>query len=143
MSSLEIIPYNNHLVEKARLLRKNSTPGEIELWKGLKGKRMSGYDFDRQKPILNYIVDFYCKELKLAIEVDGISHDYKAEYDSNREHELNEVGINILRFTEKDAKVNTDHCLNLIRNWIIQNSLLPSSFEGNALIKSGKTFRFY
>ena len=76
-----IIPYNKDLVERARYLRKNSSPGEIELWLGLKKKQILGYDFDRQKPIDNFIVDFYCKELKLAIEVDGNSHDYKIGYD--------------------------------------------------------------
>ena len=47
------------------------TLSEVLLWKSIKGKQMLGYDFDRQRPIDNYIVDFYCKDLKLAIEIDG------------------------------------------------------------------------
>jgi very-short-patch-repair endonuclease len=65
----KIIPYNPKLKEYARQLRNNSTRSEIILWKYLKGKQMLGYDFHRQKPIDNYIVDFFCSELMLAIEL--------------------------------------------------------------------------
>jgi very-short-patch-repair endonuclease len=51
------------------------TLGEVLLWQRLKRKQMRGFDFDRQRPIYRYIVDFYCKDLKLAIEIDGSSHD--------------------------------------------------------------------
>jgi len=70
----KIIPYNPKLKPLAKKLRNNMTLSEVLLWNELKGKRILGYDFDRQKPIDNYIVDFYCKELFLAIEVDGDSH---------------------------------------------------------------------
>ena len=73
----KIIPYNPLLKERARQLRQNMTPGEITLWKHLKGKQMCSYDFDRQRPIDQFIVDFYCKKLMLAIEIDGFSHDSK------------------------------------------------------------------
>jgi len=69
------IPYQPHLKELARQLRQNMTPGEVILWQHLKQKQMCGYDFDRQRPIDAYIVDFYCKPLMLAIEIDGSSHD--------------------------------------------------------------------
>lgn len=52
------------------------TPGEVLVWNIQKQKRMLGYDFDRQRPVLNYITDFYCKDLMLAIEIDGSSHDF-------------------------------------------------------------------
>jgi len=74
MKRREIIPYNHKLKELARKLRNDSTLSEIMLWNYLNGKQMLGYDFDRQRPIDNYIVDFYCKDLKLAIEIDGESH---------------------------------------------------------------------
>ncbi|MBO6795214.1 MAG: endonuclease domain-containing protein [Balneolaceae bacterium] len=141
-STLDIIPYNNELVEKARFLRKNSTPGEIEFWKGLKGKQMLGFDFDRQKPIQNFIIDFYCKKLKLAIEIDGISHDYKIDYDTIREMELHQFGINILRFNEEDAKHNTEQCLNEIKYWINNHPPLTPPMEGNSIVK-GETYRYY
>ena len=65
----KIIPYNPALKEKARELRNNSTKTEIMLWMYLKGKQMKGYDFHRQKPLDEYIVDFFCNELLLAIEI--------------------------------------------------------------------------
>ena len=133
---LRIIPYRSELVEKARFLRKNSTPGEIELWKGLKGRQMLGYDFDRQKPIDNFIVDFFCQNLMLAIEVDGSSHDSKKEEDKSREIKLNSLGVNIIRFTESDAKYSTESCLKEISNWVRMNPPLTPPREG-------KTFNFY
>ena len=81
--------YRPELVERARELRKNLTPAETLLWKNLKGKKINGFDFDRQKPIDRFIVDFYCKILKLAIEVDGQSHDFKIEYDLKRQKRWN------------------------------------------------------
>lgn len=70
----KIIPYNPILKKRAQDLRNNSTPSEIRLWIHLKGKQLCGYDFHRQKPLDNFIVDFYCNELMLAIELDGYSH---------------------------------------------------------------------
>lgn len=70
----EIIPYNPKLKELARQLRNNSTRSEIILWQHLKGKQMMGYDFHRQKPIDNFILDFFCYELMLGIELDGYTH---------------------------------------------------------------------
>ena len=74
MKKRKIIPYNPKLKAFARNLRNDSTYTEILLWNYLKGKQMRGFDFDRQRPIDNFIVDFYCKDLQLAIEVDGESH---------------------------------------------------------------------
>jgi len=67
----KIIPYQPYLKELARKLRNDSTLGEALLWNELKNKQMYGYDFHRQKPLLNYIADFYCNELNLVIEIDG------------------------------------------------------------------------
>jgi len=89
-------------VPLARKLRNNSTLAEVLLWQQIKGKKL-GYDFDCQKPIGNYIVDFFCRELMLAIEIDGSSHDYKSEYDLNRQRNLKEKGITIVRFDDLDA----------------------------------------
>lgn len=61
------VQYNPRLKQTARALRKNMTLGEILLWKELKGKKLLDYDFHRQKPIDEYIVDFYCPQLKLVI----------------------------------------------------------------------------
>lgn len=125
----KIIPYRKELVPLAKKLRKNSTPGEIELWKGLKKKQMLGYDFDRQKPVHKYIVDFYCKELGLAIEIDGHSHDFKIGFDQKRQSELENLGVSFLRFTESDAKNHTQGVLDEIKCWILQNYGKPTPFS--------------
>ena len=101
----KIIPYSPNLKEFARQLRKNSTLSEILLWKNIKNKGL-GFQFHRQIPLLNYIVDFYCHELLLAIEIDGDSHLYKYEYDSRRQGELEKYGIIFLRFSDNEIKQN-------------------------------------
>ncbi len=104
--SKKIIPYNPKLVPLARELRNNSTLPEVLLWMKLRNKQFLGYDFDRQKPIDNYIVDFFCKELMLAIEIDGSSHDYKYEQDLSRQQSIETFGITVIRF--EDIRVKRD-----------------------------------
>lgn len=101
----KIIPYSPHLKEYARQLRKNSTLSEVLLWKNIKNKGY-GFQFHRQVPLLNYIIDFYCHELMLAIEIDGESHQFKYEYDVRRQGELEKLGIKFIRFSDIDIKVN-------------------------------------
>jgi very-short-patch-repair endonuclease len=101
----KIIPYNPKLKEYAKELRKNSTLSEVLLWQQIKNKAL-GVQFHRQVPMLEYIVDFYCHELMLAIEIDGDSHLYKYEYDIKRQGELEKKGIVFLRFTDLDIKQN-------------------------------------
>ena len=99
----KIIPYNPKLKELARELRKNSTLSEVLLWLKIKGKVM-GVEFHRQVPIDNFIVDFYCHELMLAIEIDGSSHDEKQDYDQNRQLILENLGVKFIRFRDIDVK---------------------------------------
>ena len=88
---------------------------EVLLWNELKQKQL-GVDFDRQRPIDNYIVDFYCKEYCLAIEVDGSDHDpYK---DAPRQQRLEELGVHLLRFSNHDVKTNMPFVLNEIALWL-------------------------
>jgi very-short-patch-repair endonuclease len=101
----KIIPYNPKLIEYARLLRKNSTLSEVLLWQQIKNKAL-GVQFHRQVPMLDYIVDFYCHELMLAIEIDGDSHLYKYNYDNKRQGDLEKEGVIFLRFTDIDVKRN-------------------------------------
>ncbi len=117
----EIIPYYPRLKKIARMLRNNMTLSEILLWQQIKGKQMCGYDFDRQKPIDEFVVDFYCSELKLAIEIDGVSHDYKYEKDCTRQNRLEELGLRFLRFDDLDIKQNLEAVLTAIEEWITQN----------------------
>jgi very-short-patch-repair endonuclease len=116
----KIIPYRPDLKEKARFLRKNSTLSEVLLWEEIKNRKL-GFQFHRQVPMLNYIVDFYCHELQLAIEVDGDSHDEKMDYDQQREKELNAYGIMILRFEDLDVKRNIRFVVDEIYHWIEVN----------------------
>ena len=117
----KIIPYNPSLKEKARKIRNKSTTSEIKLWKFLKGKQMCGYDFYRQKPLDNYIVDFFCNELMLAIEIDGISHEGKENYDKKRQDKLESMGIRFLRFDDNEVFYNIEKVLDTIEKWINHN----------------------
>ena len=82
---------------------------------------MHGFDFDRQKSIDNYIVDFFCNELMLAIEIEGDSHDSKVEYDKNRQTKLESLGLHFLRFSDLDVKSNMEGVISTIENWILGN----------------------
>ena len=110
----KIIPYNSNLKQRARKLRKDSTLSEILLWKQIKKKNL-GFEFHRQLPIGNYIVDFYCHELKLAIEIDGDSHDFNGEYDIKRQKSLEKLGVNFIRFNDKFIKKDLDGVLKLLK----------------------------
>ena len=101
----KIIPYNPKLKEYARELRKNSTLAETLLWKNIKNKAL-GVQFHRQVPMLEYIVDFYCHELMLAIEIDGNSHDFRYFEDVNRQNKLEQQGVQFIRFSDSDIKNN-------------------------------------
>jgi len=84
----------------------------------IKGRQIKGYKFTRQKPIGNYIVDFYCSRLRLAIEIDGISHENKFKGDKIRQREIEKQGVKFLRFYDSDIKNNTEGVIAFIRDWI-------------------------
>lgn len=121
MKRRKIIPYNPKLKEFARKLRNNSTFTEIMVWNYLKKKQLRGYDFDRQKPIDNFIVDFYCKDLQLAIEIDGESHYGNPEKDKMKDKRLNELGVTVLRFDDMDVVHQLDKVIEKIEKWIDEN----------------------
>ena len=101
------VHYNPALTEKARENRKNPTPAEKRFWfEALQDKRLGGLKFTRQKPLDEYIVDFYCAELMLAIEIDGDSHAEQAEYDEQRTMRLNQLGIAVIRYGNRDVIEN-------------------------------------
>lgn len=91
-----------------RKLRRHMTPAETILWTQIRRKQLSGYQFKRQYSIDRYIVDFYCPQLKLVIEVDGDSHcsEWARRHDAAREKEIAAHGIKILRFTNNDVYSN-------------------------------------
>lgn len=98
------IHYNPRLKNLSRELRKKGTLSEVLLWNKLKARKIKGYQFMRQKPIDNYIADFFCSKLKLVIEIDGISHNDKSEKDQIRQQKLESLGLSVLRFYEWDVK---------------------------------------
>jgi len=115
-----ILPYNKALKELARKLRKNMTASEKLLWNELKGNKLLGFDFDRQRPIDNYIVDFFCKDLMLAIEIDGIVHgnEESKEKDTIRQEKLESLGVRFLRFKDEDVKTDLSEVVRAITNWV-------------------------
>ena len=127
-----IIPYNPKLKLLARQLRNNSTKAEIILWTKLKGKQYYGYDFHRQKPIDNYILDFFCHELMLGIEVDGYSHELVEVYEKDliKEKKMKRLGISILRFTDNQVLKDTFNVLLAIEDYITRfEEQNPNSFQ--------------
>lgn len=115
------IYYNPKLKQLARNLRNDSTLAEILLWNELKGCKMLGFQFMRQKPIGNYIVDFYCPKLKLVIKVDGETHRFKPAEDIVRQDWIEKLGIHFLRFDDLEVKREMDRVLQTIENWIMNN----------------------
>ncbi len=134
----KIIPYNQNLKALAKELRQNMTLSEVLLWNELSGKKMHGFDFDRQRPIDNFIVDFYCKELNLAIEIDGDSHDYKYEEDLKRQEKLESLGVLFLRFLDVDVKKDMNNVLREIEHWVLEHKgPTPSpSKEGSQFLQT-------
>ncbi len=117
------LPVNKSLRTRARWLRTNSTLSEVLLWNYLKQKQANNLDFDRQKIIGNYIVDFYCSKLKLVIEIDGSSHDDKYAYDENRNRYLMGLGLTVIHIDDCDVQFNMPHVLNLIERIILSKPL--------------------
>ena len=105
--------YNPALKSYARKLRSNSTLSEVLLWKEIKGKSL-GVEFHRQVPIDEFIVDFFCHELMLAIEIDGNSHDYKYDEDMLRQNKLEKLGIHFIRFDDVDVKKDIINVLRVL-----------------------------
>jgi very-short-patch-repair endonuclease len=137
----KIIPYNPKLKELAKKLRKNMTFGELILWNELKEDKLLGFDFDRQRCIDNYIVDFYCKELMLAIEIDGRYHDHEDILikDEARQIKLESFGIRFLRFAEAELKDDLENVLRAIEGAVVgivkedRSIKLPEGFDMSLL----------
>jgi very-short-patch-repair endonuclease len=133
----KFIPYNPNLKSLASKLRKDMTFGEVLLWNELKNDQFLGFDFDRQRCIDNYIVDFYCKELMLAIEIDGMSHNHEEAFlkDEIRQQKLESLGVRFIRFTEAEMKYDMQNVIRAIEGMIIEivkldkTIRLPKSFD--------------
>ncbi|MBD3615500.1 MAG: DUF559 domain-containing protein [Gracilimonas sp.] len=115
----KILPYNRKLKNLARQLRKNSTLSEVLLWEQIKGKAL-GVEFHRQVPILEYIVDFYCHEIMLAVEIDGVSHDNPEKFihDKNRQKRIEALGVTFVRVDDVEVKQNMQGVLSYLNQHI-------------------------
>ena len=122
---------NKKIVDITRELRRQQTPQEKAFWEKLRNRRLSGFKFLRQHPIvydyrgytpLFFVADFYCDQHKLVIEVDGKVHDFQKDYDANRDSILKELGLQVLRIKNDELK-NIDEVLNKILDTI--NSTHP------------------
>jgi very-short-patch-repair endonuclease len=105
--------------ENAKELRKASTEAENLLWQELRNRKLARLKFRRQHPISNYIADFYCNEKSLVIEVDGSIHNKPEikEYDERRTQDLNNMGIQVLRFTNDEIITKMPNVLQRIKNF--------------------------
>jgi very-short-patch-repair endonuclease len=113
--------YNIKTKPLARELRQNMTKAEACLWKyALKARKMKGYSFKRQRPVLNFIADFICIELKLIIEADGYSHflDEIVEKDHIKDEQLKKAGFHILRFTDNRVLKDISNVIMEIEDYI-------------------------
>ncbi len=105
----DFLPFRKDLKARARVNRKNMNRPEAKLWyEVLSNRKFQGYRFLRQKPIENYIIDFFCSKLNLGIEIDGESHDEQKEYDKLRTLNLNNIGIKIIRYSNADIMCNLE-----------------------------------
>lgn len=123
------LPYNPRLKQIARMLRNNMTLAEILLWTRLKDKQLLGYDFHRQKPIDEFVMDFFCPKLFLAIEIDGDSHEWKLERDSQRQRDIEKFGVRFLRFSDEEVKTNLEDVVDAIADWIENHGVLQTDQE--------------
>jgi very-short-patch-repair endonuclease len=128
MKKNKIIPYNPKLKLLARELRNNSTKSEIILWNKIKNRSL-GVEFHRQVPIDEYIVDFFCHELMLAIEIDGSTHYYNFEKDDIRQKRLESFGIKVFRIEDKDVRFALNDVLRavelIVEELVINNEEHP------------------
>ena len=110
------LPYNQNLREKAKALRKAGNLCEVLIWQQVHKNKFKGYDFDRQKIIGNYIVDFYCVDCDVVIEIDGSSHNDKGEYDCKRENFLKGLGLTVIHISAGDVLNRLDDVLAMLHN---------------------------
>ena len=115
------LPENRELSGCARKNRRSGNTAEIVFWLQVHKKSFLGLDFDRQKVIGNYIVDFYVKRLGLVVEIDGGSHNEKKDYDAKRDEFLEGLGLKVFHTTDYDVLQHVDLVLWDLRDFIVNN----------------------
>jgi very-short-patch-repair endonuclease len=120
-NAIERMPANSKLKERARTLRKAGNYPEVVFWQQVNKGKFYKIDFDRQRIIGNYIVDFYVKTLGLVVEIDGESHNYKEEYDEIRDGYLLNLGLKIFKITNFRVLNDIENVLKELEIFIIEN----------------------
>ncbi len=115
------------LLKRARQMRKECAPAEEILWSALRNRQLQGFKFRRQFAILHYVVDFYCPEANLAVELDGDSHSQRIGYDLKRTEDLRKTGLEVLGFENPDVFDHLDSVLDAILQSCLKNSALRPS----------------
>jgi len=113
------LPYNPSLKDRAKALRKAGNFSEVVFWKEVRNKSFWNIDFDRQRIIGNYIVDFYVKTLGLVIEIDGEIHNFQEDYDEKRELFLKNLSLRIFRISTTKMKYDTENVMKDLEQFII------------------------
>jgi very-short-patch-repair endonuclease len=109
LDKFKYLPYKRKLKDLARRNRSDPSPAEKKIWyEVLSRKQFKGYKFTRQKPLGGYIADFYCSKLQLVIEIDGDSHAENERYDKTRTEVLSQLGLRVLRYTNRDVCNNIE-----------------------------------
>ena len=117
---IEALPKNKELLDRSRSLRKGYVLSEVIFWKQVRNKEFHQIDFDRQRIIGNYIVDFYIKSLGIVIEIDGSSHNDKEEYDQNRQQFLESLDLKVYRISDFRAKNDLLNIMKELEDYIIE-----------------------
>lgn len=110
------LPYNPALKDRAKALRKAGNLAEVLFWQQVRNKQFKGLDFDRQKIVGNYIVDFYNANFQVVIEIDGSSHDDKQEYDAARDAYLESLGLVVIHITDRQVKKEIDSVMRYLED---------------------------
>ena len=118
---IENLPYNPKLIPLTREKRKAGILSEVLFWKMVRNRSFHRIDFDRQRIIGNYILDFYVKTLGLVVEIDGKSHEQKEEYDEVRRKFLENQGLKVFCVSDTDIKRNLAQVMQDLESFIIQN----------------------
>ena len=113
------LPYNASLKNRAKALRKAGNFSEVVFWKEVRNKSFWNIDFDRQRVIGNYIVDFYVKALGLVVEIDGEIHNFQEEYDEKRETYLKNLGLKVFRISTTKMLFDTENVMKELEQFII------------------------
>lgn len=120
------LPFESRLRSRARELRKARNLPEVVFWLQVHKGKFHKIDFDRQRVIGNYIVDFYVKKLGLVIEIDGSSHNNKVAYDRIREDYLLSLGLKVFRLNVGDVMKNLDFAMMRLENYILEHYSAPN-----------------